>query len=136
MRINCPTCEIEFEISGKQVGQKALCPDCETRFIIPTDPNGEFEVLSVGKPVEAEKEEPKEEPKEESKEDGEIEDSLDGDDSGRNALGLMLIGLAVGLVLGFLIGWLVWSSPDKGAAQSPDARRGEDSNPFLRDDSN
>ena len=55
MRINCPTCELAFEVSDKQAGQKALCPDCETRFIIPLDPDGEFEVLSVGKAGEAEK---------------------------------------------------------------------------------
>jgi hypothetical protein len=55
MRINCPTCELAFEVSDKQAGQKALCPDCETRFIIPLDPDGEFEVLSLGKAGEAEK---------------------------------------------------------------------------------
>ncbi len=49
MRINCPTCELAFEVSDNQTGQKALCPECETRFIIPSDGEGKGEILSVGK---------------------------------------------------------------------------------------
>ncbi len=49
MRINCPTCELAFEISDDQVGHKALCPECGTRFLIPADSKRKVEILSVGK---------------------------------------------------------------------------------------
>ncbi len=153
MRINCPTCELAFEVSDKQAGQKALCPDCETRFIIPLDPDGEFEVLSVGKAGEAEKasqgsqsakdgEAKDGEAKDGEAKDGEAkdnngsEDPSGGDVAVTSVWGLLALGLAVGLILGFLIGWLVWRSPEQGGSRPTGAPRGETSNPFLLDDVN
>lgn len=49
MRIECPTCNIGFNVSDDQVGTKGLCPKCETKFIIPADPDDEVEVLAEGK---------------------------------------------------------------------------------------
>ena len=143
MRINCPTCELAFEVSDKQAGQKALCPDCETRFIIPLDPDGEFEVLSVGKAGEAEKaSQGSQSAKDGEAKDGEAkdnngsEDPSGGDVAVTSVWGLLALGLAVGLILGFLIGWLVWRSPEQGGSRPTGAPRGETSNPFLLDDVN
>ena len=118
MRINCPTCEIEFDVSDKQAGQKGLCPDCETKFVIPLDPEGNSEILSLGK-VTGNKADPDRDT------DGEEEGGhamrpgdvgygskhgeeivRGGSPLARLAIGLA-IGLVIGLVIGFVIGWLV-----------------------------
>ncbi len=48
MRIECPTCNLGFNVSDDQVGTKGLCPKCETKFIIPADPDAEIDVLEEG----------------------------------------------------------------------------------------
>ena len=163
MRINCPTCALAFEVSDNQTGQKALCPECETRFIIPPDGEGKGEILSVGK---GDKEEEngketvnqragdeagekeageKDAGEEDAGNDNVGEGNLAGDPAEeiveeRGAWGYLAVGVAIGLLFGFLIGWLVWHSPDTDGrfpAGNPGGNPGGDkSNPFLFDDAN
>ncbi|MFP6872842.1 MAG: hypothetical protein VCA55_04965 [Verrucomicrobiales bacterium] len=155
MRINCPTCEVEFDVSDKQVGQKGLCPDCGTRFVIPLDSEGGSEILSLGKAtgnkansdrdtddeddgesrVEEDDAEPQtkelaEEPAEEPAE--EAADIA----CGASPLALLAVGLAIGLVIGFVVGWLVWRRPEPGRAPFGDKSKSGSGSPFLQSDVN
>ena len=139
MRINCPTCELEFEVSDKQVGQKALCPDCETRFIIPVDPEGDSEILSLGKGTEVkaapEREIDGKEEEGQAMRPGDVGYGLkDGDKiiSKGSPLASLWIGLSIGLVIGFVIGWLVWRSPEPSRVPFDDKLKSGSSSPFTQ----
>ncbi len=151
MRINCPTCDLAFEVSDDQSGQKALCPECGTRFMIPADGKGKGEILSVGNAGQ--------DPKKETQSSTELavegaqndvsgdgigndEVSDDRDSAGdhteereelKSAWGYLAVGVAIGLLFGFLIGWLVWRNPDTGATAPFGNSGDENASPFLLD---
>ena len=150
MRINCPTCDLVFEVSDDQSGQKALCPECGTRFLIPVDGKGNGEILSVGNAEQDLKEEAQSsiEPSVEGAKNeisgddianDEVRDNQDSVDHTeergelKSAWGYLAVGVAIGLLFGFLIGWLVWSDPDTSTT-SPFGNSGdENASPFLLD---
>jgi len=151
MRINCPTCDLAFEVSGDQSGQKSLCPECGTRFLIPAEGKGKGEILSVGNTGQDQKEEFQssaalsvEHAKIEISDDVIGNDEVRGhqDSTGDNAeetgelkgvWRYLAVGVAIGLLFGFLIGWLVWRAPDR-AATAPFGNSGdENASPFLLD---
>ena len=45
MKIECPICSMSIEITKDHVGRKGRCTKCESKFIIPKDPDGDFEIL-------------------------------------------------------------------------------------------
>jgi uncharacterized protein YkwD len=49
MEINCPICTIPIELTKEHIGQKGRCPNCESKFIIPPVPDGEFQILHRGR---------------------------------------------------------------------------------------
>ena len=151
MRINCPTCDLAFEVSDDQSGQKALCPECGTRFLIPVDGKGKGEILSFGKAGRDQKEEAQlstelsvEGAQNEISGDDIAKDEVsDNQDSAvdhteergelKSAWGYLGVGVAIGLLFGFLIGWLVWRDPDTGATAPFGNSGDENASPFLLD---
>jgi uncharacterized protein YkwD len=45
MEIKCPVCSTPIEITEEHIGQKGRCPGCESKFIIPENPDEEFQIL-------------------------------------------------------------------------------------------
>ena len=56
MKISCPICSTEIEVSKFLVGQKGRCPRCASKFIIPENPGDETEILERGEIPEEEPE--------------------------------------------------------------------------------
>ena len=53
MKIECPICSIAIEVTEEHVGRKGRCDRCESKFIVPADPQDEVEILHRGEaPVE------------------------------------------------------------------------------------
>ena len=48
MEIKCPICSISIEVTEEHIGHKGRCPCCESKFIIPASPGGEFQILHRG----------------------------------------------------------------------------------------
>ena len=48
MQINCPICSTTIDITEAHVGQKGRCVTCNSKFIIPEQLNGEFQILERG----------------------------------------------------------------------------------------
>ena len=162
MRISCPICDTGFNVSEQQVGQKGLCPKCSTKFIIPTDPDDDIEILAEGEiPEKSDKREsPKSEKlveKRKKKEDSDREkrksrastrliDEDDGDDDDEfdtggagKIIGMLAIGLIIGLAIGFVLGRMTAGSGDEGGGDSPEKpsteSSGDTSDPFGLDNS-
>lgn len=147
MRINCPTCEVEFDVSDKQAGQKGLCPDCETKFVISLDPEGGSEILSLGKAPGNKAIQDRDTDDEEDEghvmRPGDVGYGLkhgeeivrEGGPLARLSVGLGM-GLVIGLVIGFVIGWLVWRSPEPNRAPFGDKAKSGPGSPFLQNDVN
>ena len=54
MLINCPICSTAIEVDENHAGLKGRCVQCNAKFIIPSGPDQEIEILEVGqKPEEA-----------------------------------------------------------------------------------
>ena len=54
MLINCPICSTAIEVDENHVGLKGRCVQCNAKFIIPSGPDQEIEILEVGqRPEEA-----------------------------------------------------------------------------------
>ena len=48
MRISCPVCSTSIEVSDSHIGKKGRCTNCKSKFIIPEQPDAEFEILEHG----------------------------------------------------------------------------------------
>ena len=48
MRITCPVCSTSIEVSDSHVGKKGRCTSCSSKFIIPGQPEADFEILERG----------------------------------------------------------------------------------------
>ena len=48
MQINCPICSTAIDITEAHIGHKGRCITCNSKFIIPEQLNGEFEILERG----------------------------------------------------------------------------------------
>lgn len=54
MLINCPICSTAIEVDENHAGLKGRCVQCNAKFIIPSGPDQEIEILEIGqKPEEA-----------------------------------------------------------------------------------
>ncbi|MFT5410191.1 MAG: hypothetical protein ACI9NC_002918 [Verrucomicrobiales bacterium] len=54
MKIECPICSMQIEITKEHIGRKGRCDRCESKFIIPANPGDEFEILHRGEAPEKE----------------------------------------------------------------------------------
>ncbi len=146
MRISCPICDTGFNVAEKQVGQKGLCPKCSTKFIIPSDPDDDIEILAEGEfPEESEEKGKKKSPKSEKlsekrkkkgdsdkekrksrastrlidEEDGDDDDEFDTGGAGK-IIGMLAIGLIIGLAIGFVLGRMTAGKDDGDGGDTPE----------------
>ena len=42
MKIECPICSMQIDITKAHVGRKGRCSRCESKFIIPANPDDDF----------------------------------------------------------------------------------------------
>jgi len=54
MQINCPVCSTIIEVSEEHAGHKGRCISCNAKFLIPTSPDQEIEILEMGELPQAE----------------------------------------------------------------------------------
>ena len=88
MLIQCPICTTSIEVTNAQIGQKGRCQKCESKFIIPEDPDAEFEILERGEAPEEES--PDEESSDEESSDEESSDEVSPDEESRPKVALKL----------------------------------------------